>query len=216
MLLKSYFSLTLKKEEDEFVWSDRRLKSFGQQDPAYFRDRIRESNLFRAKEGMRERRMKQLKPKKDPLTGKFQKAAETSEGVQISDEARAVLIYNILSIKTDTSRIRMKQVRKAVEDKAAEMIQKQVADEVVNREQTQLWLDSTRTLRTRIGDLERDNRSYREENSTFKAYLKELGVDTAELIRIAKAKKGKKKVIRAEGHESLLSDTADSGTALEN
>ena len=112
VLLKSYFSLIFKKEEDEFVWSDRRLKSFDQQDFAYFRDRIRKSNLFRAKEEMRKRRVKQLKSKKNSLTGKFQKAAETSENVQISDEARTILIYNILSIKTNTSRIRMKQVRK--------------------------------------------------------------------------------------------------------
>ena len=82
--------------------------------------------------------MKQLKSKKNSLTGKFQKTAETSENVQISDEARTVLIYNILSIKTNTFRIRMKQVRKTIEKKAAEMIQKQVANEIINREQTQL------------------------------------------------------------------------------
>ena len=102
-----------------------------------------------------------------------------------------------------------------MKDKAAKMIQKQVANEIVNREQIQLWLNSTRTLRTRIEDLER-------ENSIFKTYLEELEIDTAELIRIAKTKKadktkkGKKKIIRVEGHESLLSNIADFGTALEN
>ena len=82
--------------------------------------------------------MKQLKSKKNSLTEKFQKATKTSENVQISDETRTILIYNILSIKTNIFRIRMKQVRKTIENKAAKMIQKQVANEIVNREQIQL------------------------------------------------------------------------------
>ena len=85
---------------------------------------------------MKKRRVKQLKSKKNSLTEKFQKATETSKNVQISDEIRTVLIYNILSIKTNTFRIKMKQARKTIEDKAAKMIQKQVANEIVNREQT--------------------------------------------------------------------------------
>ena len=82
--------------------------------------------------------MKQLKSKKNSLTEKFQKTAEISESVQISDETRTTLIYNILSIKTNTSRIKMKQVRKTMKEKTAKMIQKQIANEIVNREQSQL------------------------------------------------------------------------------
>ena len=222
VLLKQYFNLIFKKDENEFVWSNRKLKNFDQQNSAYFRNKIKKSNLFKAKEKMRKRRVKQLKSKKNSLTGKFQKTAETSENVQISDEARTVLIYNILSIKTNTFRIKMKQARKTMKKKAAKMIQKQIANEIVNREQSQLWLNSTRIFRTRIEDLKRENRSYREENSIFKTYLDELGVDTAELIRIAKIKKAdktkkrKKKIIRVEDHEFLLSNIADFGTALEN
>lgn len=111
------------KENDEgFIWSDQRLKSFGQSDPGFFRDRIREPNKFRAKGGIRERAVKQIKPTKDPLTGKFQKALDTPEGIQISDEARANLIYRILSIKKHKSRVRVKAARKAVEDKAEEFV----------------------------------------------------------------------------------------------
>ena len=87
---------------------------------------------------MRKRKMKQLKSKKNSLTKKFQKATETSENVQINDETRTVLIYNILSIKTNTFRIRMKQTRKTIEVKTTKMIQKQIANEIVNREQIQL------------------------------------------------------------------------------
>ena len=75
VLFEEYHNLALKENDDGFVWSDRRLKSFGQSDPAFFRDRIREPNLFRAKVGIKERRMRQLKQTKDPLTGKFRKAA---------------------------------------------------------------------------------------------------------------------------------------------
>ncbi|KAG6990942.1 hypothetical protein G7Y79_00060g092460 [Physcia stellaris] len=108
-----------------------------------------------------------------------------------------------------------------------QMVRKQVANEIVSREQSQLWLESTRTLRARVGDLERENRSFRAENNTFKAYLEDLGVDTAELSKIAKekrsakAKKGKKKIVRAGDHDSSSSetqdsDTAESDTAMEN
>ena len=82
--------------------------------------------------------MKQLKSKKNSFTEKFQKTTEISESVQISDEARTTLIYNILSIKTNIFRIRMKQARKTMKKKATKMIQKQIANEIVNREQFQL------------------------------------------------------------------------------
>ena len=87
---------------------------------------------------MKKRKVKQLKSKKNSLTEKFQKAAETSKNVQINDETRIILIYNILSIKTNTFRIRMKQARKTMKNKIAKMIQKQVANEIINRKQIQL------------------------------------------------------------------------------
>lgn len=102
------------------------------------------------------------------------------------------------------------------------MIRRQVANEIINRDQSQLWLESTKTLRTRISDLEQSNRLYQEENRSYRAYLKEIGVDTTALLLRAKAKKEetiskkKKVVIRAGDHDSLSdSDTVDSETALE-
>ena len=114
------------------------MKSFDQQNSAYFKDKIKKSNLFKAKKKMKKRKVKQLKSKKNSLTEKFQKAAKISESVQINDETRTILIYNILFIKTNIFRIKMKQARKTIENKAAKMIQKQVANEIINREQTQL------------------------------------------------------------------------------
>ena len=87
---------------------------------------------------MKEEKVKQLKSKKNSLTEKFQKTTKISESVQISDEARIILIYNILFIKTNTFRIRMKQARKTMKKKTAKMIQKQIANEIVNRKQSQL------------------------------------------------------------------------------
>ena len=224
VLFEEYYHLVLKEDNDDFIWSNKRVKSFDQFDFAFFRDRVRESNLFRAKAEIKKRRMRQLKQDKNFFTKKFRKTAKTFEDKKINEETRANLIYQFIACKIDKFMLRMKKVRLAVENKVVKLVRKQVASEIVNKEQFQLWLEFIRTFRTRIGDLKKENRSYRQENNIYKAHLEELGIDTAKLLRLTKIKKaakskskGKKKIIiKADDHDSLSSETQDFDIALEN
>lgn len=105
-------------------------------------------------------------------------------------------------MKKDKSCIRVKDARKAMKNRAEEFVKKNVANEIRSRNQAKLWQRFIKTLREKIKKL-------KNENATFRTYLKAQGIDTQEMMRMARVKKGnkqtksksKKVMIRAEGHE---------------
>ena len=79
--------------------------------------------------------MRQLKQDKNFFTGKFRKTTETSENKKINEKTRANLIYQFIACKIDKFMLKMKKTRLTIEDKTVKLIRKQVASEIVSREQ---------------------------------------------------------------------------------
>ena len=79
--------------------------------------------------------MKQLKQNKNFFTKKFRKIAKTFENKKINEKTRVNLIYQFITCKIDKFMFKMKKTRLAIENKIVKMIRKQIANEIVNREQ---------------------------------------------------------------------------------